>query len=64
MWIVSACDVQEETENSTKETNRCAQVHKMRNKCVGTVLNKHNKHSGSIGLIHTSSSLKHVDFRK
>ena len=55
MWIVSACHVQEEkTENNTR-TNTYAQVRRMRINCVD---------SGSIGLIHTSSSLKHVDFLK
>ena len=47
-----------------KETNRHAQVHKMLNNCVGTLLQQAQQHSGSIGLIHTSSSLKHVDLFK
>ena len=49
------------TENNTR-TNRYAQVHKMRNNCVGTVLRQAQQHSGSIGLSHTSLGLKHADF--
>ena len=52
MWIVSACHVQEETENN-KETNISAHVRKMRDNCVGTVLRKAQQHTGSIGLIET-----------
>ena len=64
MWIVSACHVQEETENNTRTTNKYAQVHKIRNNCVGIGLRQAQEHLGSIGLIHRSSSVKHVDFFK
>ena len=60
MWIVSACHVQEETENNTRiltNTRRCT---KCPTTALGVCFSKHNKTLGSIGLIHTSSSLKHV----
>ena len=36
MWIVSACHECKKNCAQHKETNKCTQVHKMRNKCVGT----------------------------
>ena len=64
MRIVSACHVQEETLRTTQgqtDTRRCTEC---TSTASGLCFDKHNKHSGSIGLIHKGSSLKHVDFLK
>ena len=64
MWIVSACQVQEEklrTTHGHTDTRRCTEC---ATTASGLCFDKHNKHSGSIGLIHTSSGLKHVDVTK
>ena len=57
MWIVSV-----RTTQGDKQIRAGAQ--KCATTASGTVLRQAQQHSGSIGLIHTSSSLKHVDFLK